>query len=517
MSNKPRKMNKLRTSLQSIKNGLSLKAISKSHGISRNTLKRYIKIIGEHKYKIEDILKQSDSGLEKLFYKTASQGQMRRDLAGREDYYQKELQRPHITCQLLYEEYKDIGGELSRSSFYKELEKLREKEVSYTKERIAADRLEVDYAGKKLKYKTEEGEEKQCELLVCVLPKSNLIYCEAQSSQGQNNYINGLGRALLYIGKMPKEILSDNLKSGINKSDRYEPILTELCEEASKYYGIHITATRVGKPKDKPNVERSVRIIYERIYAKLRDRKLSNLDDLNVAIQELLVELNDRQVNGKPSRRMVYEMEEEPYMLPLAVNQLMEIKKSRMGKVGKNYHIELTEDKTHYSVPYSYVGSEVKMRYSDKIVEIYHKGDRIAIHNRTKSHNKYITEESHMPQSHKAAKELEGHSKESIMALALKVGISTQEVVKKVMERNQYVQQGFKSALGIIYLEKKYGKERLEKASEKMKAYNPTYQSMSDYLMKGMDKVPDRNEIELTNIRIMHHNLRHIKTNKIIN
>jgi transposase-like protein len=41
MSNKPRKMNKLRTSLQSIKNGLSLKAISKSHGISRNTLKRY--------------------------------------------------------------------------------------------------------------------------------------------------------------------------------------------------------------------------------------------------------------------------------------------------------------------------------------------------------------------------------------------------------------------------------------------------------------------------------------------
>ena len=45
-------------------------------------------------------------------------------------------------------------------------------------------------------------------------------------------------------------------------------------------------------------------------------------------------------------------------MLPLDVTQLMEIKKAERAKVGKNYHVELTEDKTYYSVPFDYTGQK---------------------------------------------------------------------------------------------------------------------------------------------------------------
>ena len=39
--------------------------------------------------------------------------------------------------------------------------------------------MEVDYAGKKLRIGvTHDGEEVECEMLVCVLPYSNLIYCK---------------------------------------------------------------------------------------------------------------------------------------------------------------------------------------------------------------------------------------------------------------------------------------------------------------------------------------------------
>ena len=72
--------------------------------------------------------------------------------------------------------------------------------------------MEVDYAGKSCALLPHDGEEVECEMLVCVLPYSNLIYCEAQLNQRQESYINGLGRALLYIGKKPKTIISDNLK-----------------------------------------------------------------------------------------------------------------------------------------------------------------------------------------------------------------------------------------------------------------------------------------------------------------
>ena len=51
-------------------------------------------------------------------------------------------------------------------------------------------------------------------------------------------------------------------------------------------------------------------------------------------------------------------------------------------------------------------------------------------------------------------------------------GANTKELVEKMMERNPYVQQGFKSALGVIALEKKYGKEVLENACKELKDLN---------------------------------------------
>ena len=91
-------------------------------------------------------------------------------------------------------------------------------------------------------------------------------------------------------------------------------------------------------------------IIYQRIYAKLRDRQITGIEELNKMIWVELEELNTRKINQKPSRKEIYEEYEQTHMLPLDVTQLMEIKKSRTCKVGKNYHVELTEDKTYYSV-----------------------------------------------------------------------------------------------------------------------------------------------------------------------
>ena len=102
---------------------------------------------------------------------------------------------------------------MGRSTFYDQMGLIcRKNEVTYTKTRNPGEVMEVDYAGKKLRIITHDGEEVECEMLVCVLPYSNLIYCEAQLNQRQESYINGLGRALLYIGKKPKTIISDNLK-----------------------------------------------------------------------------------------------------------------------------------------------------------------------------------------------------------------------------------------------------------------------------------------------------------------
>ena len=61
------------------------------------------------------------------------------------------------------------------------------------------------------------------------------------------------------------------------------------------------------KPRDKANVERSVRIIYQRIYAKLRDRQITGIEELNKMIWVELEELNTRKNQSKPSRKEIYE------------------------------------------------------------------------------------------------------------------------------------------------------------------------------------------------------------------
>lgn len=511
MSNKPRKMIKVKEVLQCLINGMSIKGIAKSFKISKNTVKEYRSKVHQAGYTIEQAISLSEDELEGIIYKKRSGSEVCDEFRSQEDYYVGELDKSHVTIQLLYEEYFEQGGKMGRSTFYDQMGLIgRKNEVTYTKTRNPGEVMEVDYAGKKLRIITHDGEEVECEMLVCVLPYSNLIYCEAQLNQRQESYINGLGRALLYIGKKPKTIISDNLKSGVKKADKYEAELTELAQEASEYYKLQINATRVAKPRDKANVERSVRIIYQRIYAKLRDRQITGIEELNKMIWVELEELNTRKINQKPSRKEIYEQYEQTHMLPLDVTQLMEIKKSRTCKVGKNYHVELTEDKTYYSVPFDYTGQEVKMKYSESEVEIFYKGERIAIHRRSKIPTKYSTVEDHMTSDHRIAKKVSGYTKEDIMRMALQTGANTSELVEKMMERNPYVQQGFKSALGVIALEKKYGKEVLENACKELKDLKCTYQSVRAYLEKGMSRLKIIRGEQSDEQPIVHDNIRHI-------
>jgi hypothetical protein len=46
----------------------------------------------------------------------------------------------------------------------------------------------------------------------------------------------------------------------VTKSNRHEPTFSELADQFSVHYNISLLATRVGKPKDKPSVEKAASI-----------------------------------------------------------------------------------------------------------------------------------------------------------------------------------------------------------------------------------------------------------------
>lgn len=517
MSNKPITMNRIKLIIESLNRGTPIIEISRQHGVSRNTIKKYRNLLNEVGDKSTPVPDMDDEQLSKQIQspkKVEGNDSRYGRLLNRKEQYLKALSRKHMTKQLLWEQYKeeeqDQAYSNSQFSYYLHKWESQQKPVMVLGSK-PGERLEVDYAGDKLEYiDKESGEIKRCEMLVCVLPYSDLIYCEAQEDQAQTNFVEGIGRALIYTGSVPKLIISDNLKSGVKKPDRYEPELTELCEQMSLYYGTHMSATRVRKPRDKASVERSVTMIYQRIYAVLELQPVSSLDELNSVISKELAKLNDRKMDrNNMSRREEYEQMEKPFMLPLKVSKLMEVKKSRRGKVGKNYHIQLTEDKHYYSVPKEYVSEEVKMIYTLREVEIYHGNKRIAFHKRNPRKFQYTTKSDHMPVQHQEMQKIRGYTAEDLMQQARQIGEHTGRIVRKILESKQYLEQSYLSAVGVINLHHKYSKERLEKACSLIKPEMKTsYMLVKTILENQMDKKQEEHEAEDYKT-IPHTNIRH--------
>ena len=519
MSNKPITMNKLRLIIQGLEQGNSVKEISRKHGISRNTIKKYRKKIDESGNTYSTMSDMEDEQLSNHMQTPEECGKNSRyeRLVRRQAEYLKLLGKKHVTKQLLWERYREEEGDQgysnSQFSYYLHKWESQQKPVMVVGSK-PGERLEVDYAGDKLKYiEKESGQIKQCEVLVCVLPFSDLIYSEAQTDQRQMNFVEGIGRSLQYIGGVPKLIISDNLRSGIKKADRYEPELTELCEQMSLYYQTHMTATRIRKPRDKASVERSVTMVYQRIYAVIENKPLASLEELNQLIAIELEHLNNRRMErNNMSRWEEYNTLEKQHMQALKVSQLMEVKKGRVGKVSKNYHIMLTEDKHYYSVPKEYVSEEVKMIYTLREVEIYKGNKRIAVHKRDFRKHQYTTKEEHMPSSHQYVQNIRGYTAEDLIGQAQKIGEHTQRIVTMILNSKQFIEQSFLSAIGVIQLHHKYTKERVEKAcsliSPQMKA---SYMQVKTILENQMDKmqVEHRDEDYKT---INHENIRYMET-----
>lgn len=105
---------------------------------------------------------------------------------------------------------------------------------------------------------------------------------------------------LQHIGGTPKVLVPDNLKSDISKADRYEPDVNRSLEDFASHYNIAVVPAGTRKPKDKALVENQVKLIYNRVCARLSDRQFFSLDGLNQAIKEKIKTHNQTRMQQKP-------------------------------------------------------------------------------------------------------------------------------------------------------------------------------------------------------------------------
>lgn len=498
MGNTPITMQKFRQVLTLLSQRYSKRKAASITGVHRSIIDKYILRLECSELDIAQALLMNDEALHELFFDTpqlTEEQQRRIDFDFFYEYVHKELNRVGVTRQLLHKEYLERYPSGYRYSQFCEriLQRAKQADVSMVQTYAPGEIMQVDFTGKKLSWiDLDTGEIIEGETLVITLGYSGLTYVEVLRSQRQEDFVSGIRNALFYFGGTPGSLRVDNLKAGVIKSDRYEPVFNNLLVELANHYGMSLQATRPYKPKDKPLVERHVQLVYQRIYAPLRNKVFHSTLELNQAINPLQEQHNNRPYqDGKRSRRIIFDQDEKKLLTPLPEHPF-EVKMRKKVKVQKHYHIWLSyrgDPGHYYSVPYQYVTKEVQVVFDNQVIEIFHEYKRIAIHPRSHRTGRYSTIKAHMPENHQAV--ANGMDPEQLMARAQTIGPCTELFIKQLLERGTICQQNYKSCQGVLALVKKYTAIRVEQAAERALHYRTIqYSIIKNILDRNLDQAP---------------------------
>lgn len=401
-------------------------------------------------------------------------------------YIQRELKKKSVTKMLLWLEYKQAYPEGYQYSQFCDLYKewAKTTDVVFRNEHVAGEKVFVDYAGQTIPiWDALTGEAKEAQIFLGVLGASSYTYAEATWTQTIPDWLASHKRMFAFFGGVAAIWVPDNLKSGVTTPCRYDPVINAAYYSMAKHYNGSVIPARAKKPRDKAKAEAGVLHVERRILAKLRNRKIFSLDELNAAILEELALLNAEQFQKLDGSRLsIFEALDRPALRPLPANEFV-ISEYKIARVNINYHVEL--DRHFYSVPYTYVQKEVMIRYTPTTVEVSHKGQSIAIHMRRYKYG-YTTVDVHMPRKHQA------HVKwtpERMIRWVGEAGPATTKVAEMIIASRRHPEESFNTILGIIRLGEKFGKVRLEGACTRALDTNAVnYRSLKNILNAGLDQ-----------------------------
>lgn len=469
----------------------SIRKIAEAVQISKTSVGEYLAEFKRSGLSYADITRMGDSEVVELFEKkNKSSNPLYEALAKQFPTYEKELARVGVTLYLLWEEYRIAspdGFSYSRFCHHYRMWESKRKPGMHIDHK-AGDLLYVDFTGKKMHYvNSETGEIHKAEIFISILGASQLIYVEAVQSQKLEDWIWANENAWRYYGGATRGICPDNLKSAVTKACNYEPLLNQTYYDLAKYYTTVILPSRPGKPKDKSLVENAVRIVYQKIFAPLRNMTFFSLTELNEAIWVELEKLNNAKFQRRDqSRRELFNEIEKNQLQPLPAERY-EMKYYQVSKVEFHHHIYLKEDKHYYSVPYQYTAKKVKTIYTSKIVEVFMDNVRIAIHPRDRKKYGYTTIKEHMPPNHQF---VDGWNTDRFVKWAAQMGGSIQTFTERLLESKEHPQQAYKSCLGVLNLGKKYKTADLEQACKRAIHYNSiSYRFVSNSLKNNTHKI----------------------------
>jgi len=347
------------------------------------------------------------------------------------------------------------------------------------------DVMQVDWAGNTIPICDASGNESPAYIFVAVLPCSCYAYAEACSDMGSVSWLLCHSHAYDYFGGVTRLLIPDNLKTGVTRNDRYEVTLNRSYQELAEYYDTAIVPARVEHPKDKSLAEGTVKYVSTWIIAALRNRKFFTIDEVRMAVKEKLEELNRFPFKKRDGNRyLAYVNEERDFTKQLPLTPYEPAVWST-AKVPLDYLI--SDGKNKYSVPFDLIGETVDIKLTQKLVEVFFKGCRVAVHKRELAILRDpVLNEAHMPAEHR---KYLLYNADDFCAWAQAIGSNTSAVIAHFINAGKEPEQGYKSCASLTKLGDKYGSTRLENACRQVLTYSkiPSIRTIT-MVLKGPQK-----------------------------
>jgi hypothetical protein len=219
---------------------------------------------------------------------------------------------------------------------------------------------------------------------VMVLCYSRMMYVQFSLSQSMEHFLDCHLNAFRFFGKVPRNIMIDNLKTGVLKRSRLGEItLNPKYLDFANHYGFTIKPCGVAKGNEKGRVENAVGYVKKNF---LNGLEITQFDALNPAVKRWQDEIANvrlhAQIHKKPIDLLA---EDQGAMLPLNPNYY-DIARIETPRASKQFRITL--DTNRYSVPAEYASQGVMLKIYPTHLCIYHQEKLIARHLRYYSRHK---------------------------------------------------------------------------------------------------------------------------------
>jgi Mu transposase-like protein/integrase-like protein len=287
--------------------------------------------------------------------------------------------------------------------------------------------------------------------------------------------------AFEFFGGAPARLVPDNLKTGVDRPDLYDPKINRSYAELAAHYGCLVDPARSRKPRDKPQVERPMPYIRDSFW---RGREFGSLARMQTEAERWCREVAGmracRPLEGARPRA-VFDVLEKSMLAPLPAGGFV-LAEWRTAKVGPDIHASVA--KVLYSIPWRHIGKTLDVRLTPSMVQFFDRGELVKTHPR-KARGKQTDLADYPPE--KVAHFMRTPAWCRRQAAA--IGPACTQVIDELMAEGALYR--LRAAQGVIGLAEKHDGARLEAACARaIEAGDPSYKTIRGILAAGTETQP---------------------------